>query len=107
MTAPVLTDGRDESSSIAFIISPESTLETLPAPKNPEVTLRRVTSHNVAVISFSGYATAEALEEKTAELLQALHADGIPAKSNPRIALYDPPWIPPDARRNQIMVEVD
>jgi DNA gyrase inhibitor GyrI len=107
MTAPVLADGRKESSSIAFIMPPESTWETLPVPKSPDVNLKRVPSHKVAVISFSGYATAEALEEKTAELLQALHADGIPLKSNPRIALYDPPWTPPNTRRNEIMVEVD
>ncbi len=107
MTAPVLKQGQEESSTIAFIMPPGSTLEDLPHPKSPLVSLRVVPPHKVAVISFSGYATEEIIEEKTAELLQALQRDGMVARSAPRIALYDPPWIPPANRRNEIMVEVD
>lgn len=107
MTAPVLKEYQEESSTIAFIMPPGSTLEELPLPKSPQVVLRAVPAHKVAVIAFSGYATAEAIKEKTAELLQSLQRDGVRATSVPRIALYDPPWIPPDSRKNEVMVEVD
>jgi hypothetical protein len=107
MTAPVLKERQEESSTIAFIMPPGSTLETLPHPKSPGVRLKSVPAHKVAVISFSGYATEEVIEVKTEELLQALQRDGILVSSAPQIALYDPPWIPPEARRNEVMVEVD
>lgn len=42
-----------------------------------------------------------------ARLLNALQRDGLPARSAPRIALYNPPWTPPFMRRNEVMVEVD
>lgn len=107
MTAPVLKQGREESGTIAFVMPPGSILDELPRPKSPAVTLRIVPRHKVAVFTFSGYATDEAITEKTARLLNALQRDGMPARSAPRIALYNPPWTPPFMRRNEVMVEVD
>ena len=107
MTAPVLKEEQGESSIISFVMPPDSTLETLPKPKNPAITLRAVPPHTVAVITFSGYATEEAIAEKTAILLNALQRDGLAARSVPRIALYNPPWTPPFMRRNEVMVDVD
>jgi hypothetical protein len=107
MTAPVLKERQEESCRIAFIMPPGSTLEELPLPRSPQVSLRVVPHHKVALISFFGYATDEVIEEKTAELLQALQRDGISATSAPQIALYDPPWIPPENRKNEVMVDID
>jgi hypothetical protein len=107
MTAPVLKEGREGAGTIAFVMPPGYKLEDLPQPKSPSVRLRVVPSHKVAVITFSGYATDDAIKEKTATLLQALQRDGIPVESLPRIALYNPPWTPPFMRRNEVMVELD
>lgn len=107
MTAPVLKEKQGESSIISFVMPPGSTLETLPKPKNPAVTLRAVAPHMVAVITFSGYSTEEIIAEKTAILLNALQRDGLAVRSVPRIALYNPPWTPPFMRRNEVMVDVD
>ncbi len=107
MTAPVLKEGLEGASTIAFVMPPGSRLEELPQPKSPSVRLRVVPPHKVAAITFSGYATDDAIREKTAGLLQALQRDGIPVGSLPRIALYNPPWTPPFMRRNEVMVELD
>ncbi len=107
MTAPVLKEKEGESSIISFVMPPGSTLETLPKPKNPAVTLRAVAPHMVAVITFSGYSTEDIIAEKTAILLNALQRDGLAVRSVPRIALYNPPWTPPFMRRNEVMVDVD
>jgi hypothetical protein len=106
MTAPVLKQGLEGSSTIAFVMPPGSTLEELPQPKSPSVRLRVVPPHKVAVITFSGYATAGTIKEKTAGLEQSLQRYGVPVKSGPRIALYNPPWTPPFMRRNEVMIEV-
>lgn len=107
MTAPVLRQGEGSSSVIAFVMPPGSTLEELPRPKSPSVKLRVVAPHKVAVITFSGYATEEAIAEQTAMLLNALQRDAVTIRSAPRIALYNPPWTPPFMRRNEVMVDID
>jgi len=106
MTAPVLKEKQGESSIISFVMPPGSTLESLPKPKNPAIMLRSVEPQIVAVITFSGYATEETIAEKTAHLLHALQRDGFAVRSEPRIALYNPPWTPPFMRRNEVVVEV-
>lgn len=106
MTAPVLRQAEGTGSVVAFVMPPGSTLESLPRPTSPAVTLREVPAHTVAVVTFSGYATEGAIKEKTESLLQALKRDGVAPRSVPGVALYDPPWTPPFMRRNEVMVEV-
>ena len=105
MTAPVLRQGAGTGTIVAFVMPPGSTMESLPRPISPAVALRQVPSRTVAVVTFSGYATEGAIEEKTESLLQALMRDGVAPQSVPAVALYDPPWTPPFMRRNEVMVE--
>lgn len=107
MTAPVLKQEQGASSSISFVMPPGSTLEGLPQPKSPAVTLRVMPPHTVAVITFSGYATEETIAEQTSILLNALQRDGLTVRSAPRIALYNPPWTPPFMRRNEVMADIE
>lgn len=107
MTAPVLRQGEGAGSVIAFVMPPGSTLESLPRPASPAVTLREVPARTVAVVTFSGYATEGAIEEKTKNLLQALKRDEVATRSVPVVALYDPPWTPPFIRRNEVLVEIE
>jgi len=106
MTAPVLRHGAGTGTVIAFIMPPGSTLERLPRPTSPAVTLREVPARSVAVVTFSGYSTEGAIEEKTESLLQSLKRDGVAPRSEPGVALYDPPGTPPFMRRNEVMVEI-
>jgi hypothetical protein len=107
MTAPVLKKAGEGSGSIAFVMPPGYTLAELPLPKNPKISLREIHGHRVATVTFSGYASAEIIEEKTAGLLRALMRDGIHAISKPTTALYNPPWTPPFMRKNEIVVDVE
>ncbi len=107
MSAPVIKRAEGASGRIAFVMPPGWTMERLPQPKSPAVTLREVPSCTVAVVSFSGVARADIIKMKTAQLLKALQRDGIQANSVPYVALYNPPWTPPFMRRNEVMVEMD
>ena len=107
MTAPVIKQKEGGSSTIAFVMPPGSSLEELPRPRDPAVMLRIVPSHKVAVVTFSGVATREAIEEKAASLQTSLRRDGCQQGSAPRIALYNPPWTPPFRRRNEVMIEIE
>jgi len=107
MTAPVLKQNGEGSGSIAFVMPPVYRLAELPLPKNPKISLREIPSHRAAAVTFSGYASAEIIKEKTAGLLRALMQDGVHVSSIPTTALYNPPWTPPFMRRNEIMVEIE
>jgi hypothetical protein len=106
MTAPVIKEGDPGSSMIAFVMPPGSKIEELPQPKSAGVKLRVVPARTVAVITFSGYASYDAIKENTNKLLSALKRDGKIALSAEQTAFYNPPWTPPFMRRNEIMVEI-
>lgn len=107
MTAPVLQKEGGSGGFIAFVMPPGSRLEELPKPKSPQITLREIPAQKMAVLTFSGVASAEIIKEKTDHLLQVLQKDGVPVRSLPMTALYNPPWTPPFMRRNEIMVEIE
>jgi hypothetical protein len=90
-----------------FVMPPGSVISELPRPKSPAITLRAVPPHTVAAITFSGFAGAAAIREKTATLRDALQRDGATITSGPWTALYNPPWTPPFMRRNEVMYEIE
>ncbi len=106
MSAPVIKQGEGKSGVIAFVMPPGSTMEGLPQPKSLAVKLREVLPCKVAVVTFSGVASAGIIKAKTKLLFKALQRDGVQAKSLPSVALYNPPWTPPFMRRNEVMVEL-
>jgi DNA gyrase inhibitor GyrI len=80
------------------------TMETLPRPNNPAVTLREVPASKYAVIRFSGFTGEEKVAAKTAELIAWLDSKGITPDGEPKLARYNPPWTLPFLRRNEVMV---
>lgn len=107
MTAPVSTE-RDSGGGwrVAFYMPAGYTLETLPQPLDPRVTLRVVPGRLVAALRFSGRGTAEQFAEHTVELTQALADAGIESVGAPWTARYNAPWVLPLLRRNEAMIEV-
>lgn len=104
MTAPVAQERRGESWVVSFTMPSEWTLESLPVPDDPRVTLREVGPRRVAAVSFSGTWGVERFEEKTRELLDEIGKAGLVPASPPVYARYDPPWTPWFLRRNEILV---
>jgi hypothetical protein len=119
MTAPVTMEPKSEKISVTapvsmkqtggqwrvhFVMPGQYTLETLPKPHNPMVTLREVPASNYAVIRFSGFAGEDKVAKKTAELIAWLDSKGITPTGKPELARYNPPWTLPFLRRNEVMV---
>jgi hypothetical protein len=105
MTAPVSAEKAGEQWRIHFVMPSQYSLETLPTPNNPAVTLREVSASNYAVIRFSGFVGEGKTAEKTAELMEWLENKGIGPIGKPQLARYNPPWTLPFFRRNEVMVE--
>ncbi|MEO1038267.1 MAG: heme-binding protein [Pseudomonadota bacterium] len=107
MTAPVTTEpGEGGGWTVAFIMPSEWTMETLPAPNDPSVTLREEPAKRVAAIAFSGYAGDRTVARAESLLLAYLQEAGLTPVSEPSYAYYDAPWVPGPLRRNEVMVEI-
>lgn len=108
MTAPVLhgTTGETGSYTVAFVMPSSYTLETLPKPNNPDVTVRVVPPKKYAALRFRGYAPEGKVARKMEGMLALLKQDNITTVGSPSVAQYNPPWTPPFMRRNEILVEI-
>ena len=104
MTAPVSMEQAGGQWRVHFVMPGQYTLETLPRPNNPAVTLREVPTSNYAVIRFSGFAGEDKIAKKTADLMTWLDSKGITPVGKPELARYNPPWTLPFLRRNEVMV---
>ncbi len=91
---------------MSFYMPAGYSLETLPIPDDPAVSLGVEPPRRVAALRFSGSGTDEQFAERTAQMLAALAAEGIPTLGDPWTARYNAPWVLPPLRRNEAMVEL-
>jgi hypothetical protein len=106
MTAPVMQQGEGGSWSVRFVMPSGYTMESLPKPRNPAVTLKPVPARRVVAIRFSGSTSAENLQRHRTQLEQFVRDRKLVLAAAPSYAFYDPPWTLPFLRRNEIMVEI-
>jgi len=109
MTAPV-TQRSAQTDAGSFIISfvmPERfTLETVPRPNDPRVSLREVPGRLMAVLQYAGGWGESNYRSHEAQLLDAVRAAGLTSVGEPLYARYNSPFSLPFLRRNEVMVEV-
>jgi len=107
MTVPVINTEKSETvRTISFVLPSEYTLETLPKPNNPKVTITPVDSQKVAVLSFTWYPTANRVEKKKKKLLSLLERDGVVVAGEIQTARYNPPLSMPLMLRNEIFIPI-
>ena len=107
MTAPVGVQHEKNGWKVYFVMPSQYTLETLPKPNNPLVSIKQISSQKFAVIRFSGLVDEEKMAKKVAELKQWVVNKKLKILGNPELARYNPPWTLPFLRRNEVMVEVE
>jgi hypothetical protein len=107
MTAPVTQAPSGPGAwRVQFMMPSAWTLETLPAPKDPRVTLRALPARRVAVIRYSGTWSRANYEEHLALLRAAMATQGLAGQGAPVWARYDPPMMPWFLRTNEIQLEL-
>lgn len=104
MTAPVLMKQEDNKWRMQFIMPSQYTMQTLPKPNNPDITIVELPVQNYAVIKFSGLAGTKKVDAKTKELRTWMQSQKLVGKATPELARYNPPWTLPFMRRNEIMI---
>ncbi len=107
MTAPVNQERENGKWVIGFVMPPDHTLETLPEPLDPRVSLKIVPSRLVAVLKYSGTWSRNRYDEKQALLETMVRAHGLLPIGEPVFARYNPPWTLWFLRRNEVLIPVE
>lgn len=111
MTTPVTAVPADPSMAaeewmVTFVMPSDWSLDTLPAPNDPRVQLVRIEGERLAVRGFGGNATVDRSAAEVAALVDAMSGAGLAPAGPPRIAQFDPPWIPGPLRTNEVLIPV-
>jgi hypothetical protein len=109
MTAPVLvTVGATDRATrtVSFKMPESEPFETLPAPNDRQISLRRIPARRIAALSYHGRYGREIPAEKRQELLTRVRAAGLLPIGDVTFAGYDAPWTVPWLRRNEVQVEL-
>ena len=114
MTAPVSVQPAVDASTwvqtkrwrVQFVMPDKYTLESLPLPNNGAVKLREVPAKTVAVAKYSGFNTDNRIRKETQALTDWVQARKLVSSGPPQLARYDPPWVLPMLRRNEIHIEI-
>jgi hypothetical protein len=107
MTAPVIQEAAGEDRwTVSFVLPGSRPIEEYPVPTDPRVTLRAVPGETAAALRWSGRWTSGNVATRTEELARGIADAGWEPVGAPRWARFDPPWKPPFARRNEIVIPV-
>ena len=107
MTAPVGQQHSDEGWVVSFMMPSHYTLESLPQPTDPKITLRRVPARRIAVVRYSGFWSEKGYLKQKSELAEWIRKLGLKISGDPVWARYDPPFMPWFMRRNEVMFPIE
>ena len=107
MTAPVGQERVQEKWAVSFMMPAAYTLNTLPVPDDPQVTLRQVPARRMAAVRYSGFWSEKRYLRYKLELEAWLQKQGLVATGTPVWARYNPPFMPWFLRRNEILIPVE
>lgn len=106
MTAPVGQQRAGEKWAVSFMMPTSFTLETLPIPEDPSISLVQVEARRTAAIRYSGRWTQAGFERNRRKLEAWMARRGLSASADPIWARYNPPITPWFLRRNEVLIPV-
>ncbi|MBN2840005.1 MAG: heme-binding protein [Coriobacteriia bacterium] len=81
-------------------------VEELPAPNDPRVSLELTPEHLAVVSRFGGRLNDEMIARSVEQLEEAIGRKGLVQTGEPEAAQYDAPWKPGFARHNEVLIPV-
>lgn len=106
MTAPVGQQAGQQGWTVSFMMPAIYTMETLPRPQDPQVSLRHVSARRMAAVRYSGFWSEKAYLRNKRELEAWIVKKGLTVVGDPVWARYNPPFTPWFLRRNEILIPV-
>ena len=107
MTAPVGQQNVQGRWAVSFMMPASYTLETLPVPVDPKVSLQQVTTRRLAAVRYSGTWSKKNYLRYMQELESWINDEGLTIVGEPVWARYNPPFTLWFLRRNEILIPVD
>ena len=106
MTAPVSQQRAQGKWAVSFMMPASYTLETLPVPDDPGITLRPVPARQVAAVRYSGFWSEEKYLLNKEKLEQWIQKNRFTVGGEPVWARYNPPFTLWFMRRNEILIPI-
>jgi effector-binding domain-containing protein len=106
MTAPVGQQRGENGWVISFMMPSSYSMDTLPQPNDPAVTLREVPARRMAAVRYSGSWSEEGYLEHKTELELWIGKTGLTIEGDPIWARYNSPFSLWFMRRNEILIPV-
>jgi len=91
---------------VAFMLPHAYSMTDAPIPANSQIALRQIPERVMAVIRYSGRWTEKNIAKYTEQLEAHINSLGIEVLGSPETAFYDPPFMPPFMRHNEVMIPV-
>jgi len=107
MTAPVAQRRAGENWAVSFMMPGRYTLETLPEPNDPLVTLRQVPPRTMAAVRYSGFWSEKNYQRNKSELEEWVAGKRLVVVGEAIWARYNAPFTPWFMRRNEVLLPVE
>lgn len=107
MTTPVTTVLSDNGLQMSFVLPLGYYADNAPNPRDERITIRDLDPRKIATTRFSGYLNKEKYVQKKHELTEILKLESIAVKGDAFMMQYDPPWVLPMLRHNEVAIEVE
>ena len=107
MTAPVNQEKSADTWRITFVMPEKYSLDTLPEPIDPRVSIKQDPGRLMATVRYSGTWSRKRYEENKKRLQAWMKERGFKQTGEPVWARYDPPFMPWFLRRNEVLIPVD
>lgn len=106
MTTPVIEEVTKGKKKMAFVV-PGKFAENIPEPTNPNLSVKKFNEGLFAVIRYSGFSNKSKEEKMLGKLESWIEEKDYKKQSNRLLAFYNPPFVPPMMRRNEIWIRVE
>lgn len=107
MTAPVSQENVDGKWRISFMMPAGMTMDAMPVPDNPNVSVREKPAHRMAAIRYSGFWSEKNYLKNLKKLEVWMEEQGLKAIGEPVWARYNAPFVPWFLRRNECLIPVN
>ena len=107
MTVPVFMEDASDHAKMSFVLLATYTLDSAPAPQDPDVKLDEIKDYTVAAIIFSGLLSADNIAKQRTTLEAWIQGNGYKITGAYKVAGYNPPFTIPALRRNEVLIPVE
>ena len=102
MTTPVIS----ETNAMSFVLPAAYRMKDVPGPIDTRIQIEEIPPRELAVIRFSGKASAIDVAQIRERLLKKLEESNITVVGTPFLMRYNAPYTPGFMRRNEVGVEI-